>query len=121
MLGAQLTQWFGFQRALVLLGDQATIAAAGTTQGTATAITTANSIVTTVAAGAGVILPGATVVGAGDRLHVANHGANTLAVYPPSGGKFGVSAANVPALLAVGKCADFYSIDSLNYTANLSA
>ena len=120
-LGSQLSQWFGFQRALVILGDQATLAAAGTTQGTAAAITTANAIVTPVAAGAGVVLPGATVAGAGDRIHVANHGANTLACYPPSGGRLSNNTANVPAMIAPNKCADFYCIDGTNYTANLSA
>lgn len=120
-LGSQLSQWFGFQRALVILGDQATLAAAGTTQGTATAVTTANTIVTPVAAGAGVVLPGATVAGAGDRLHVSNEGANTLACYPPSGGKFGTAAANAPAMIAPGKAADFYCKDGTNYTAILSA
>ena len=120
-LGSQLSQWFGFQRALVILGDQATLAAAGTTQGTAAAITTANAIVTPVATGAGVVLPGATVAGAGDRIHVANHGANTLACYPPSGGRLSNNTANVPAMIAPNKCADFYCIDGTNYTANLSA
>jgi hypothetical protein len=120
-LGLQLNSWFGFQRALAILGEQATLAAAGTTQGTATAITTANAIVSTVAAGTGVVLPSTPAVAAKDRIHVANNGANTLAVYPPAGGKLGSAAVNVPALMAPGKCADFYCVDGTNYTALLSA
>ena len=119
--GAQLNSWFGARGTAALLGEQSTISAAGTSRTTATAITTANTIVSVVAAGTGVILPGASVVGANDRLHVANHGANTLAVYPPSGGKLCNNGANVPALIAPGKCADFYCIDGTSYTALLSA
>ena len=120
-LGSQLAQWFGTPRALVLLGEQATISAAGTTQGTAQAITTANAIVTTVGAGTGVILPVTPAVSANDRIHVANNGANALACYPPSGGKFGTASVNAPALIAPGKAADFYCIDGTNWTAILSA
>jgi len=120
-LGAQLNQWFGAQRTAVLLGEQATISGAGTNQSTATPITTANAIVATVAAGTGVVLPGASVVGISDRIHVLNKGANTLACYPPSGGAFGTAAANVPAMIAPGKAADFYCIDGTNYSALLSA
>lgn len=122
MLGSQLNTAFGTQGALAILGDLATaVAAAGSTQGTATLLTVANSIVTTVAAGAGVKLPVTPTVSAKDRLHVANHGVNTLAVYPPSGGKLGTASTNVPALVAPGKCADFFCVDGTNYTALLSA
>ncbi len=123
-LGAQLTQWFGSLRTAVLLGEQSTIIGAGTNQATATAITTANTIVSTVAAGTGVVLPSSASVppvNTNDRLHVANHGANTLACYPPVGGSLSNNAVNVPALIAPNKCADFYCIDGTNYTAILSA
>lgn len=120
--GSQLAQWFGTPRTLVLLGEQAVISAAGTTQGTAAAITTANAVVGTVSAfGAGVILPVTPAVSANDRIHVANQGANTLACYPPVGGALGKAAANVPAMIASGKAADFYCIDGTNYSAILSA
>lgn len=121
-LGSQLNTAFGTQGALAVLGDLSTaVSAAGTTQGTATLLTTASSLVTTVGAGAGVKLPATPTVSANDRLHVANHGANTLAVYPPSGGKLGTASTNVPALVAPGKCADFFCTDGTNYTALLSA
>jgi len=121
-LGAQLNAQLGSQPALAILGDlAAAVSAAGTTSATATLLATANSIVTTCAAGAGVRLPLTPTVSANDRLHVANHRANALAVYPATGGKFGTASAGVPAMIAPGKCADFFCIDGTNYTALLSA
>jgi hypothetical protein len=120
-LGLQLNSWFGFQRALAILGEQATLSGAGTTQGTATQITTANAVFATVAVGTGGVLPVSPAVSANYRIHVANNGVNTLAIYPPSGGKLGSASVNVPALIAPGKCADFYCVDGTNYTALLSA
>ena len=120
--GSQLNATVGAQAALAILGDLTSAAtAAGTTQGTAYAITTVNTVFTTVAAGAGGILPVTPTVSANDRVHVANHGANTLAVYPPSGGKLSNRTANVPALISPNKCADFFCIDGTNYSAVLSA
>lgn len=121
-LGAQLNASLGAQAALAVLGSlSASIAAAGSAQSTATLLSNANNIVTTVAAGSGVRLPVTPVVSANDRLHVANHGVNTLVVYPPSGGKLGTASTNVPAMIAPGKCADFFCVDGTNYTAVLSA
>ena len=121
-LGAQLNAQLGSAAALAILGElTAAATATGASQSTAYAITTANTVFTTVAAGTGARLPVTPTVSANDRLHVANHGASTLAVYPPTGGKFGTASANVPALIAPGKCADFFCLDGTNYTANLSA
>lgn len=121
-LGSQLNANLGSQAALAVLGSlSSAVSAAGTTQATATLLTAANNIVTTVAVGSGVRLPLTPTVSANDRLHVANHGANTLAVYPSTGGKFGTSTAGVPALIAPGKCCDFFCIDGTNWTALLSA
>lgn len=121
-LGSQLNAQVGSQAALAILGDLASaVSAAGTSQSGATALTTVNSIVTTASAGQGVRLPLTPTVSANDRLHVANHTAVNLLVYPPSGGKLGTASANVPAALGPGKCADFFCIDGTNYTAVLSA
>lgn len=121
-LGAQLNANLGSAAALAVLGSLASsLSAAGTTQATATLLGSANNVVTAVGAGAGVRLPGTPTVSANDRLHVANHGANTLAVYPPTGGKLSNNTANVPALVAPNKCGDFFCIDGTNYTAMLSA
>ena len=120
--GSQLNAWLGSQAALAILGDLTTGAtAAGTGQSTAYAITTANTVFTTVGAGTGAKLPVTPTVSAKDRLHVANHGANTLAVYPPTGGKLSNRTANVPALVAPNKSADFLCLDGTNYSALLGA
>ena len=122
MLGSQLNATLGTQPALAILGDlNAAVSAAGTNQSTATLLVESTSIVTTVGAGTGVRLPLTPTVSAKDRMHVANHGANTLAVYPPTGGALSANTANVPAMIAPKKCADFVCIDGTNWTALLSA
>lgn len=118
-LGAQLQVALRTQAALAILGDMGnSLTATGTNQATAYAITTANSVFTTVDAGTGARLP---VTGIADRLHVANCGTNTLMVYPPSGGKLNNMTSNVPAAIPPNKTADFVCIDGTNYTALLSA
>lgn len=67
------------------------IAAAGTVQANATAITKDNNIVSTVAAGAGVVLPTAV---AGMRIYIKNTSANALLVYPATSGIINSLAAN---------------------------
>lgn len=66
----------------VLLPTNTSISAAGTTQGTATALTSDSNIVTTVTASSGVVLPTAA---AGRRIFIINRGANILSIYPASG------------------------------------
>lgn len=115
--GSQLNASLGSQGALAVLGDlNAAVVAAGTTQATATAIGTVNSIVTTTGFKAGVRLPVTPTVSANDRLHIANFGANDLAVYPPSGGKLNNNTANVPLILAQKKSADFFCINGTDYS-----
>ncbi len=122
MFGSQINVALGTQAALAILGElSSAVSAAGTGQSTATLLTTANNVVTTVGAGTGVKLPATPTVSANDWLYVANHGANTLAAYPPSGGKLSNNGANVPALIAPNKSALFYCIDGTNYGAFLSA
>ncbi len=75
------------------------ISAAGSTQGTATAITTDINIVSTVGASQGVVLPTAT---AGRVLKVTNLGANALSIYPASGASIDALSANAATTLAVG-------------------
>lgn len=67
------------------------IAAAGTTQATATALTKEINIVSTVPASTGVILPTAV---AGMRIVVRNAGANALNIYPATGGAINTLAVN---------------------------
>jgi len=94
------------------------VSAAGTTQGTATLLTTDFNKVTTAALNSGVILP-ATNLNQGDQYIVANHGANALAVYPPTGHSLGTLAANAAATVAVGKFATFIYAGSSNWLTSV--
>jgi hypothetical protein len=67
------------------------ISAAGSTQGTATALTKEMNIVSTVSSGQGVVLPTAV---AGMMLTITNTSANSLLVYPATGGVINSLAAN---------------------------
>jgi hypothetical protein len=67
------------------------ISAAGTVQGNATAITKEMNVVSTVASGAGVILPTAV---AGMVISITNTSANALLVYPATGAAINSGSAN---------------------------
>ena len=79
------------------------ITAAGTNQSTATLLSVGYNKVSTVASGTGVILPSNPVVGA--SVTVDNYGANTLEVYPQTGGTIGGLSANTPTSLLNGAAA----------------
>jgi hypothetical protein len=97
-------------------GATDSISAAGTVQGNATVLTTEINNVTTVASGAGVILPLA--VG-GLRVVVRNGGANALNVYPNTSDQINAAAANVAYSLAVGGTVEFVAMNATNwYTLN---
>jgi len=87
------------QAAAIVGGVNATISAAGTTQGTATVLYPLGlHTVTTVTAATGVIL----AIGAlGDETVIFNGGANTLLVYPPVGAKINNLTTNTGINLAV--------------------
>lgn len=95
------------------------LTAAGSTQGTATAIPAGQdeSVFTTVAASTGCIFP-ASGVGVGEEYVIANHGGNALSVYPPSGGKMGTGATNAAYSLAAGKTGYFTYVGQLQWTTN---
>lgn len=82
------------------------LSAAGSTQSDATAALDEVTVVSTVALGAGVRLRGD--LEPGDSQVVANHGANGLSVYPPTGGTIGLLAVNDCAVLLPGATAVFY-------------
>ena len=94
------------------------VAAAGTTQGTATALGAAFSILTTVAAGSGVILPQGQP---GDRLFVYNNGANAALIYPPTSAKINNAATNGGITLATQTVIEFVQFSTTQFCANLSA
>jgi hypothetical protein len=94
------------------------LTAAGTTQGTALAITNQTNEFTTVAAGSGGILPSPEQ---GEFIFVANAGANALNVYPATGHTINALAANTAFSLAAGKNCIFWAATSSKWYANLTA
>lgn len=102
------------------------LTAAGSTQGTALALPTDFNVFTTVAASTGGILPAAGInYQVADVIIVVNHGASTLTVYPQTGGKIGVAAANAGLAVASGKSAWFMLVDATSganiWAASVSA
>jgi hypothetical protein len=100
-------------QAVGVIGDEdngtgAGITATGASQGTAYAIGAVNSHFTTVAASTGALLPVATAVG--EELRVFNLGANSLAVYPPVGGKINVVATNGSVNVGAGTMSLFVAV-----------
>lgn len=87
--GGQLTGFLEFTRAF-------SVSAAGTVQGDATALTAQINVVTTVASGAGVILP------THGPIWIRNAGANALKIWPPVGDAINALGTNNAATLAVG-------------------
>ena len=67
------------------------VTAAGTTQGTATAITADTNVVTTATSGQGVILYNGIIT---DSQDIFNNTAVSIYVYPPTGGKVNQVATN---------------------------
>lgn len=101
-------------------GDITTaITAAGSTQGTATAIYSDVNVVSTAAASTGVLLPSNR--SAGDTVEVVNLGANSLSVYPPTGGNINTGAANAAFAVASTKGAVFRQVTATQWTAILGA
>lgn len=91
---------------------QTGIAAAGTTQGTATQLKSEWNVVSTVPANSGVILAD---FGPGLSSLVFNTSATLLRVYPPVGGTIDALAANVPYQLAAGTSRDFYQVSPTEF------
>ena len=94
------------------------LSAAGSTQGTATAITKQTNEFTTVGSGQGAILPSPEQ---GEFIFVANAGANALSVYPASGHSINALAANASFSLAAGKNAMFWAATATKWYVNLTA
>jgi hypothetical protein len=94
-----------------------TFAAAGTTQATATLLTSSFANVTTVASNAGVRLRSANAAG---LTVIINNGANVLSIYPATGEKINGLAANVAITAAPGKCVMLFG-DNNQWGANISA
>ena len=105
--------------AVICKDTGAALSAAGTTQGTATELVNADSELTTVAAGAGVVLSSG--LASGDQQTVFNAGANAVKIYPPSGMSINALAANAPMTLATNTGVIFKCISATRVFGVLSA
>lgn len=94
------------------------VSAAGTTQGTATALTAAVSVVTTAAASSGVVLTNSEI---GDEYEVLNLGANAVTVYPPTSGQINQLAANSGFSLGTNTAVKIKKYTATKWVAWLSA
>ena len=108
----KLAQYAGF----VAYGVSSALTAAGSTQGTALLLTRPINDVTTVAASTGVVLPAAT---AGMRIVIRNGGANSLNVYPASGGQINALGTNVAFAHSISTVLEFVAFSTTQwYTMN---
>lgn len=117
MFAREIQSTFSGSRVGALLGSMSqTFTAAGTTQATATQITTVFTLITTATEGQGGILPSG--LGVSDQLTVANGTTVDVYVYPPTGGKINNSTANIPICLPPNTAIDFTCVDGTNFMAN---
>ncbi len=81
-------------------------------------ITTDQVTITTAAANpSGATLPTAV---AGDRVIIANRGANPVNIYPATGASIGALAANAPVLLAVNQSVEFFARSATQWEGQIS-
>ncbi len=100
--------------------DTATsVSAAGTTQATATELTSADSEVTSVGVASGVVL--SSKLTPGDQQTVFNGGVNPLKIYPPSGMSINSLTINLPMTLQVNTGVLFKCISTTRVFGVLSA
>lgn len=95
-----------------------TISAAGTTQGTGTALTASVNVITTAAASSGVVLPACEI---GDSIDILNLGANPVTIYPDSNAQVNALAANVGFFLAPNTAVRLKRFTSTRWMGFLSA
>lgn len=89
-----------------------TVTAAGTTQGTATALDSEWNVVTSTPANSGVVLDGFSI---GVSTTVINAGGATLKVYPPAGMNIDALSANASYSLSNGKCQIFNQVSDTQF------
>jgi hypothetical protein len=108
---------FAASGGFVEYGVTTAITAAGSTQGTATALTRPINVISTVSSGAnGIILP---TVPAGARILIVNTSANSLNVYPPSGAVVNSAATNAAYSQPAGARLEYISTSTTQwYTLN---
>ena len=107
---------FAASGGFVNYGVTSGITAAGSTQGTATALTRPINVVSTVSASTGVILP---TVPAGARIIIMNTSGTALNVYPPSGAAINSGSTNAAYSMPAGVRLEYISTSSTQwYTMN---
>lgn len=99
-------------------GVNLTMTAAGTTQGTATAINTSNIYISTAASNSGVILPASQQ---GDWVVIYNGGLNAVTIYPPVGAKINSLSTNGGALLGTNTACIYFCFSATQWVCDLSA
>ena len=110
---------FSGGQATQIAGSRATgLTAAGTTQGTALALTASFNALSTVASGAGVILYDGSL---SDSQIVYNGGANAVTIYPPVGDAINQVAVNGGVLLATNTMMILFKTSTTQWNAILSA
>ena len=107
------------QMAAICKDTATAVSAAGTTQATATELTASDNEITTVGAGAGVVL--SSKLAAGDEQTVFNAGVNPLKVYPPSGFKINSLPSNAAMTLATNTGCLFKCISTTRVFGVMSA
>src|SRR5579859_168140 len=94
------------------------VTAAGTTQGTATALTSSYNNVTTGTANQVVILP--TVTSAGQTVYVNNNTGNNITVYPQTGASINGAGANVGMTIIPGNINAFIAASTSAWTTTIN-
>jgi hypothetical protein len=116
MFARELLPILGPGAALAVIGSvNQTATAAGTTQATATAITTVTTHCTTATEGQGFVLPPSMT--ANDQATVCNATSVTIYVYPPTGGKLNGATANIPISLPANSARDFICANGTDWIA----
>lgn len=108
------TAWTAYAAPAQLDSVQEGVAAAGSTAGTATALTARLCEVTSSTAGTadGVKLP---AIAQGERCTVFNKTANAIKVYPPSGQQINYGGADTPHTLAAWGTTTYYAVKTDSY------
>ena len=114
MLALELQSQFSAQQVAGRKGSiSSTVTAAGSTQGTATALSSQYNRITTASLMQGVILPASQ--GVGDEIEVVNATTVNICVYPPVGGSLNGNSANVPVVVAPRRAHTFFCADGTNW------
>lgn len=114
MFARELLPSLGALQAQAITGSMAqTFTTAGTTQATATQVTTVYTYITTASEGQGAILPPS--MNPSDSCSICNSTSVDVYVYPPVGYKLNGGTANVPFMLAPNSTRSFVCVDGNNW------